>query len=339
MEGNVITKAELLEFSFVPVPANPYALRLNELGKNVADFVTKGLMLKEIVPAIETPKADEGMEWDAVKAEQNIRAWASSDGSGDTDKMDWEKYAKGFTWYDKDAADSFGSYKLPHHDIVDGELVVVWRGVAAAMSVVLGGRGGTNIPDGELQGVYDHLVVHYKQFEKDAPEFKIEPSEEEGEESDDVKANKDATPAVGAELQMMQDEIAQVVTNHAKKVLDILAADEQGEPDESGDQNKGMSQKSGRVLSKKNRVLIQAAIEPMKASIAALEELLEATDPEGDESQKAQDGGGANKRSKCVESSEQKLFSEWLSNREILRAVNNATSEALAKYNRASKSK
>lgn len=44
-EGNLITKAELLEFSFVSVPANPYALSLAfEKNVSVNELVTKGFM-------------------------------------------------------------------------------------------------------------------------------------------------------------------------------------------------------------------------------------------------------------------------------------------------------
>lgn len=46
MNGNIITKGELLEFSFVPVPANPYALSLSAaktLGLDVAMLAMKGL--------------------------------------------------------------------------------------------------------------------------------------------------------------------------------------------------------------------------------------------------------------------------------------------------------
>lgn len=47
-EGNLITKAELLEFSFVSVPANPYALSLAmEKGLGINDLVTKGIMFVE----------------------------------------------------------------------------------------------------------------------------------------------------------------------------------------------------------------------------------------------------------------------------------------------------
>lgn len=47
-EGNLITKAELIEFSFVSVPANPYALStLVKSSFNVNDMVTKGLVFVE----------------------------------------------------------------------------------------------------------------------------------------------------------------------------------------------------------------------------------------------------------------------------------------------------
>src|SRR3989338_269647 len=49
MQGSVIVKAELLEFSFVPVPANPFALSLSkaqELGLDTAMLATKGIEIK-----------------------------------------------------------------------------------------------------------------------------------------------------------------------------------------------------------------------------------------------------------------------------------------------------
>lgn len=61
--GNVITKAELLEFSFVPVPANPYALsmrQVSELGIDLSMLSTKGLTLKAEEEA--TPPADPAPE-------------------------------------------------------------------------------------------------------------------------------------------------------------------------------------------------------------------------------------------------------------------------------------
>jgi HK97 family phage prohead protease len=48
MDGKTITKAELLEFSFVPVPANPMALSLmREINIESMDVIQKGLLYEE----------------------------------------------------------------------------------------------------------------------------------------------------------------------------------------------------------------------------------------------------------------------------------------------------
>ena len=119
----------------------------------------------------ETPKAEIDTDWDATAAELRIRKWASSDGSGDKDKIDWAKYRQGFTWYDSDDIENIGSYKLPHHDIIDDSLKVVWKGVFGAMAALLGARGGVDIPSGDKKPVYTHLSNHYEQFEKEPPEL------------------------------------------------------------------------------------------------------------------------------------------------------------------------
>lgn len=117
-----------------------------------------------------TPAVDGGT-WDGDTATNRLAKWASSDGSGDKDTVNWSKYAQGFAWYDPAAKDNFGSYKLPHHDVRDGKLVSVWGGVKAAMTALLGGRGGTSIPDSERRGVYNHLAKEYGLHDKDVPDF------------------------------------------------------------------------------------------------------------------------------------------------------------------------
>lgn len=117
-----------------------------------------------------TIPADETRIWDADAAKKRLAKWASSDGSGDKDKIDWSKYRKGFAWYDAENPENIGSYKLPHHDVIDGELVVVWRGVSAAMGALLGARGGVAIPESDFDSTYNHLAKHYKQFDKEPPE-------------------------------------------------------------------------------------------------------------------------------------------------------------------------
>jgi hypothetical protein len=137
--------------------------------------LNEGTDLERAVAPHETPKAPEDHPWDADAAEARIRKWASSDGSGDKDKIDWAKYREAFAWYNAEDPENFGSYKLPHHDIVDGRFCVVWRGVAAAMAVMKGARGGVDIPDADRDAVVRHLASHYKQFDKEVPESQAPP--------------------------------------------------------------------------------------------------------------------------------------------------------------------
>jgi hypothetical protein len=115
-----------------------------------------------------SPTADRSREWD----------W---DGSGKLDQLierGWETVANAHAWHDPEADPEHspprekGTYKLPHHELIDGRLQVVWRGVVAAMTVVNGARGGVDIPDGDRRRVYDHLAAHYREFGEDPPDYK-----------------------------------------------------------------------------------------------------------------------------------------------------------------------
>src|SRR5262249_6417996 len=120
-------------------------------------------------------EASEGKDasgaWAGAAARDRLAKWASSDGSGDKDKMDWAKYRRGFAWYDSSSPEEFGSYKLPHHDVKDGKFIVVRAGVHAAMEALLGSRGGTSIPDSDRKAVYNHLAAEYRVFNEEPPEF------------------------------------------------------------------------------------------------------------------------------------------------------------------------
>ncbi|HET6381017.1 MAG TPA: hypothetical protein VFH63_08330 [candidate division Zixibacteria bacterium] len=102
-----------------------------------------------------------------------------------TDKLDrirehggWDAVARAHAWYDAsadaehDPPHEQGAYKLPHHELIDGELKVVWRGVVAAMTVVNGARGGVDIPEADRRRVYDHLAAHYGEFDEEPPDYK-----------------------------------------------------------------------------------------------------------------------------------------------------------------------
>lgn len=74
-------------------------------------------------------------------------------------------------WFDPDNRDVKTAYKLPHHK-AGGRHSSVWNGVKAAMGALLGARGGVDIQDNERRGVYNHLKKHYKEYDKEAPDFK-----------------------------------------------------------------------------------------------------------------------------------------------------------------------
>lgn len=103
--------------------------------------------------------------WSGSGARKRLAAWASSDGSGAKDKMDWPKYRKGFARYDSGNAENFGSYGFPHHDIVGGKLVTVKRGVYAAAQRIQQGLG----PASDRPGMRTHIASHYHEWGEKAP--------------------------------------------------------------------------------------------------------------------------------------------------------------------------
>lgn len=74
--SKLISKAELLEFSFVPVPANPYALRLNqikELGIDTEMLKTKGVEIKEVSEPVANPVVEKGEVADELEERKNTK--------------------------------------------------------------------------------------------------------------------------------------------------------------------------------------------------------------------------------------------------------------------------
>ncbi len=144
----------LWEVSFVTFPAQPDALLTN---------------VKSVVPFQDLPLADEDRPWYADAAVGRVRRWASSDGTGEKDTIDWAKYRKAFLWYDSEDPENFGSYKLPIADVIDGRLYAVPRGIFAAAAALQGARGGVDIPDEDIERCKRHLERYYEKMGRDAP--------------------------------------------------------------------------------------------------------------------------------------------------------------------------
>ena len=128
----------------------------------------KDPMRKMVVPFAAVPMmSDENASWDGDAARQRMRAWAEKDDG----ELDYEKYARGFAYIEPDMMEQLGGYKLPHHDVVDGELRTHRRGVIAAMAALNGARTAMDLTDDERSEIYDHLSKHYAQFEMDPPDL------------------------------------------------------------------------------------------------------------------------------------------------------------------------
>ncbi len=159
--GIIFQEQELLETSIVPVPSNPTAL-MEARSKGIIDekelkILEEGdkKMEKTVISYRKYPLDDEAAAWD---------------GPAEIREADVAQLKLMSTWFDSENADSKSSYKLPHHRA--SNLNTVWRGTAASMAALLGARGGVDIPENDRQGVYNHLVKHYKEFDKEAPDLR-----------------------------------------------------------------------------------------------------------------------------------------------------------------------
>lgn len=84
------------------------------------------------------------------------------------------RIANHFTWSTASPVSTFGDLKLPHHKASSkGIGPAVDSGVIAAMGALMGARGGVAIPGNERKGVYNHLAKHYREFDKEPPDFKV----------------------------------------------------------------------------------------------------------------------------------------------------------------------
>lgn len=143
-----------------------------------------------------------------------------------------------------------------------------------------------------------------------------------------IEEKPKSAAAVKEELMRHEEEIKTAVVAHTQKILQAIGGSEDGK------EAKAAIEKIGRVLSEKNRNLIKSAIDQFKMTIAALEELLQAAEPQGAEGEeRPPDGGAPKQRSSGAGYDGKEALDAFLSGRQVLRLVNNVTSEALRKLN------
>ncbi len=109
------------------------------------------------------PLADGDRGWDGDAADKRVRKWA-----GAQDEPN-QKYRDAHVWYDREAKDNFGGYKLLIADVIDGTLTAVPRAVMAAAAVMQGSRGGIDLPKTDIDRVKSHLAKYYRKMDRTPP--------------------------------------------------------------------------------------------------------------------------------------------------------------------------
>lgn len=217
MDGAVRRLKELkrYEHSLVTFPAQPLAL--------VAE-------VKKATPYYGLPLASLGVEWDANEAVGRLRTWA-----GGEEDMDWDKYRKGFFWYDEENPEIFGSYKLPYADIIEGTLTAIPRGIFAVAGVLQGARGGVDIPADDIESIKKNIEIYYEKMDRVVP----------------WKSRDTALEIALYTINGFKEDI------NIDKLLSFTGFKEH---------------KYGRTLSAINRGLIESAIETLRTLLALAEE-------------------------------------------------------------------
>ena len=163
-EENVYTKAELLEISFVNVPANQNALSLG-LAKGYDQATIKAVMPTAEFKALEKKETMEENTIGYTKYPMSNEAWDSATEVKDADVNDLKKMC---AWMDSEKAELKSSYKLAHHTLSGYKTSLT--AVKVAMAALI--KGNSGVSEVDARGVYDHLSRHYADFGEEAPEFK-----------------------------------------------------------------------------------------------------------------------------------------------------------------------
>lgn len=154
--------------------------------------VSASELAKSVVSYQNWPLGPRDAAWNGDAADGRLRRWASEDGSGDKEQVNWTSYRNGHVIYDRSDDPDFGDFKLNIVDILDADMErtpegsprAMPRGIFAAAVVLEGGRGGVDpFDDGDIDGAKNHLTRYYEKMrnEFDDPDL-IAPWEEESEE-------------------------------------------------------------------------------------------------------------------------------------------------------------
>jgi hypothetical protein len=157
-------RLDLLDVSAVPVPGDPDAL-IQRQQRALA------VMAHDILAQLDEDDADPGTRRSPIPPHATERAAEATpyDAHAELAKAEGrDALRRMHAWVNTDAdPDARSAYKAPHHD-ADGQ--AVWVAVAAEMSRLF--VTPAQIPDADRRAVYAHLARHYRQFDREPPEFR-----------------------------------------------------------------------------------------------------------------------------------------------------------------------
>jgi phage head maturation protease len=215
-----------------------------------AGLDTATLAVKTATDFGDLPLYDRDYSWASSAALGRVRKWASSDGSGDKETIDWPAYAKAFFWLDPDDDESFGGFKLPFADITDGKLWAVPRGIFAVAGVLQGARGGVDISEVEQTDIRSVVDKYYSAMRE---KF-----------DDDSIIVPWAKSAGGLSMKHEGDLVLASLDAYTERVA-LLAE---------------LRLKEGRALSAANRKRLESMVESVASVTADIGTILETTKPQ-----------------------------------------------------------
>jgi len=115
-------------------------------------------------------------------------------------------------WVDPEQTDTKQGYKLPHHRNSDKK--AVWKGVSAAGAVIMGARGGADIPDSDIPAVKKHLGRHYAHWDK-TPPWESKESKSDQKQMSITNGNIERRYFKDMELRLVDGEDENVITGYA----------------------------------------------------------------------------------------------------------------------------
>ena len=146
-------RVKLWEGSLVTVPMNPEA------------SVTG---IKAAVPFQDLPLAERDRVWNSDAAIGRVRELVGAE-DGLEDPEVQKAYKNAFLYYDRQDPDSFGSYRLPIADVIDGKLIAVPRAIFAAAGALRGARGGVFLPTHDRPSVIRNVEKYYEKMGLESP--------------------------------------------------------------------------------------------------------------------------------------------------------------------------